>query len=185
MRRLMILALACVVLAASGADCLLPGDLIDNAKRKALRGFSSGNELRSYLASQARQGDRYLWREGFLGGGMMDFVPAPMATQGDFANGAAEDDGGGVSFSTTNVQEEGVDESDIVKNDADHTLNDLLLSTGSQDSEFGFMPSLFVHGFPYGTPHVFEILSVNRVKKGPRLYFRSMGRQAENPQHFF
>ncbi len=119
MRRLWVITLAGACLAASGADCARPwGDI--RPRVAGLMGFSSADELRAFLADQAgatmrNQGNGFPF---FLGGLMPPAAaPAPMAEA--TADLDAGSDGGRSAdpFSTTNIQEAGVDESDIVKND--------------------------------------------------------------------
>src|SRR4029079_13244155 len=86
----------------------------------ALRAFASPDELRSYLASQAqvqvgsnRGGDLF---SGLLGG-ILTPTAAPSVSETGGAQDASANAGAGDSkasdpFSTTNIQEEGVDESD-------------------------------------------------------------------------
>jgi uncharacterized secreted protein with C-terminal beta-propeller domain len=113
--------------------------------------FSSAQELENYLKEQARastSGGAFdgLWRFGQL------FAPTAAAdqlagTDGDAAGGAnAEDAESGEvqSFTTTNVQEAGVDESDVVKSDGtyfyiarDDTLSIVLATPTSEMTEIG------------------------------------------------
>ena len=94
-----------------------------------LIGFSSPDELRSYLATQAEA----QINTSQTGGGVAYDLFAPVAATSISAPSAPQSLTGGAEtasdsntsagasssdpFSTTNVQEEGVDESDIVKND--------------------------------------------------------------------
>ena len=80
-----------------------------------LEEFSGCEDLRAYLAEQVE-----VYYKGFEGGGsLIDAMDAPMemAEEAAGAEGGAE---GGAEFSSTNVQVEGVDEADIVKNDAQY-----------------------------------------------------------------
>ena len=80
-----------------------------------LEKFSSAQDMEQYLR------DQYNWqRNNGYGGGTprgglgLGLFGAPLAAEADTANdGGSQDDG----YSTTNVQEAGVDEGDIVKND--------------------------------------------------------------------
>lgn len=119
MRRYSILALGSLALALSGLNCL---DILNQNKQRvaALKGFSSGEELRRYFAEQAKaqiRGSRNPFPV-FWG-----TVPSSMPPGGDMATGAEGDgaDNGGTGapddYSGTNIQEAGVDESDLVKND--------------------------------------------------------------------
>jgi len=79
--------------------------------------FESAEQLQAFLADQANgRLNQTQWRDGFLNG----FGPA-LAPMADSAEGSANqeaDDGG--EYSTTNIQEVGVDESDLVKNNGTH-----------------------------------------------------------------
>lgn len=119
MRRSAMLIAIGFLFTLSGANCL---DFLNNKPRVAgLKGFSSSEELRSYFADQARNAMRNNNRNPFpifWGGSPM--APADMATGGD-ANGAEDDaDSGADDYSGTNIQEAGVDESDLVKNNGSH-----------------------------------------------------------------
>jgi len=122
MRRLWIIGLIGVALAVSGANCQGPWPP-GKPRIPALRGFDSAEDLRQFLVEQAddrlnaqRGGDDDWFSFFDLG-----LAPAPslngMEDSSDLgaeADGAA---GGGDPFSTTNIQEVGVDESDVIKND--------------------------------------------------------------------
>ncbi|UCD28189.1 MAG: beta-propeller domain-containing protein [Planctomycetota bacterium] len=124
MRRIWILGLVSVCLAVSGAACpLLP---IDPPPRVAgMKVFSSPEELRSYLVEQASA--QYLRSQSeepmlpfFFGLGLPMPASTPSAQpmpdmSGQLAEGGDAD--GDRGFSTTNIQEIGVDECDVVKND--------------------------------------------------------------------
>ncbi|MEP0841938.1 MAG: beta-propeller domain-containing protein [Phycisphaerae bacterium] len=127
MRRTCVLTLGVVVLGLSGTSCppisgwFPTGDGETQERIAALRGFGSAEELRAYLAKQAQLRSGYgIGTGGWLGGFFMAMSPMAM---GDATSGGAPADGsesaderGSDDFSTTNVQELGVDESDIVKN---------------------------------------------------------------------
>lgn len=90
----------------------------------ALVRFQSGDELVSYFKTQAKARNQGLGGAFFRGG---DFIAAPAAAEDSNTSGgtgnAADDSGngsGGASFSTTNIQEEGVDESDVFKSDGEY-----------------------------------------------------------------
>ncbi len=77
--------------------------------------FGSANDLLSYFRQQATV--RHQSRSGglFWGGfAASDDLAAPAAAEGAGTNDQA---GGGQSFTTTNIQEIGVDESDVIKSD--------------------------------------------------------------------
>lgn len=80
-----------------------------------LKSFSSWNEISDFLASTGSSG----YYGGYYGRGMVDSFPAMMPLA-NVKSGAAETSGTGqaaTDYSSTNVQVEGVDEADIVKND--------------------------------------------------------------------
>lgn len=130
MRKVLALTAVAALLAVSGANCLPPFDPGGNGGTRvaALRAFGSPEELRQYFVDQVVARNPgvsgsvpFFW---FLTGGA-----APMASDSNTGGMGAGDgmnqetggsaDGDDRSFSTTNIQEEGVDESDIVKNDGD------------------------------------------------------------------
>ncbi len=111
---------AALLLSGLGANCI-PEPQPKSRSSAALRGFSSPDELRDYLAQQVEASMSPTRSDG--GGGLFDFLIAPVALSGAAPQAAGEatanDSGGSATsdpFSTTNIQEEGVDESDIVKN---------------------------------------------------------------------
>lgn len=121
MKRLFLLGFAGLVLSVSGVNCARPGD--NKERIAALRGFGSAEELRSFLADQAS-----ITYQG-AGGGLFGLplfgglAPSPTAeAMADAAEGAGDRSGGTNSdpFSTTNIQEAGVDESDVIKNDGEY-----------------------------------------------------------------
>jgi len=122
MRKLWIIGLIGVALTVSGANCLGPWTP-EKARIAALRTFNSSEELRQFLVEQAN--NRLNAQRGGGGDwfGFFDLGLAPAPSFDGMADGAdqgAEADsaaGGGEPFSTTNIQEAGVDESDLVKND--------------------------------------------------------------------
>jgi inhibitor of cysteine peptidase len=77
-----------------------------------LEGFANAMVFKEYLADQV-DAERSRWADewGFL----PDMAPSPPASGADDASSAEPSNGG--DYSTTNLQEEGVDESDLVKND--------------------------------------------------------------------
>ncbi len=121
------------LLLLNGATCLLrvpnTGDLSGNnqteTRKAGLLAFKSAEEARAYFADQAIA---QLAAQQSYGGGIGCAAPAAymdMTTGGDIlaptANGAEDSQGGSRdSFSTTNVQESGVDESDLLKNDGEY-----------------------------------------------------------------
>ncbi len=104
------------LVAVFGATCLPPVDTSGTSgtekREAALRPFQSAEEMRAWFAEQAlarRAAANY--PAGFGCAGAMS---APLDYMG---TGAGEDRGNGGDYSTTNLQEAGVDESDVVKND--------------------------------------------------------------------
>lgn len=91
-----------------------PGDM-------TLRKFSSPEELRAFLVQQAAA-QNTSYRGGVLffdgRGGAAEVTNAPMAGPPSGSDNSTGAGGQAGDFSTTNIQEAGVDESDIVKNDA-------------------------------------------------------------------
>ncbi|NLX12965.1 MAG: hypothetical protein GXY44_04820, partial [Phycisphaerales bacterium] len=112
MRRMTAFGLVGLLVAISGANCLWPFGNTDT-RVAGLRKFKSAEELRTFFVDQATKG----YSNQMSGGDWMMFDAAP----GDMAMTPEPDDGaGGTSYSTTNIQEAGVDESDIVKNDGQY-----------------------------------------------------------------
>ncbi len=122
MKRLMGATAIGLLVAAGGMECIPIPNGDDNQPRvAALRGFDSEQELHDYLVDQVRTEQN---RDDGGGIGIFPFfggLPSPAADESfaDSDDGAADSAGESVDFSTTNIQEAGVDESDIVKNDAE------------------------------------------------------------------
>ena len=122
MKRAIVFALAASILALSGSTCQPPPPR--EKRDPALRTFTSAEELRAYFANQA------LARAGTNGStGRLPFLFLPLAPAAgleDTNTGAPGSDQGGagngrdVGYSTTNVQEPGVDEGDVIKNDGQY-----------------------------------------------------------------
>lgn len=97
------------------------GDTSLSGASQELRKFSSIDELRDYLAaSQGRSANAYgggLVRGAMMESMAMDAVAAPTAMK---AGAPSPTTGGASDYSQTNVQVEGVDEADFVKNDGEH-----------------------------------------------------------------
>lgn len=118
--RIIILGLAALVL--SGAGC--PGTNTKSGET-ALKGFSSEQELLQYFRDRAKASMRSQTNT-------WSFAPVPGLPSGGFdrtddmdlvagAPGAEADTGNETpDWSSTNIQEAGVDESDVVKNDGTH-----------------------------------------------------------------
>ncbi len=123
MRRFALLGLAGVGLVLSGTTC--PRKPPNTTQRVAgLQGFSSPEELRAYLAEQATVSIQGTRDYGFPLFGALPFLadstvapPAVPTATGDQASSEGGNSAPADPFSTTNIQEAGVDESDIVKND--------------------------------------------------------------------
>jgi inhibitor of cysteine peptidase len=84
-----------------------------------LEEFDDCEDLRAYLKEQVEVYDNY-----YKGATLFDMDEAPMdisaATGAEETSGAEGGAEGGAEFSSTNVQVEGVDEADIVKNDGEY-----------------------------------------------------------------
>lgn len=110
-----------LALATSGASCLWPWQPPEDTKARTagLRAFGSAEELRQFLVEQAnaRYTDNRTNNWWF-------FLAPPTMAQSDSraeSNGTAGGDaGGGTQFSTTTTQEQGVDESDVIKNNGEY-----------------------------------------------------------------
>lgn len=125
-------------LAACGTDDATNGDDLRRNDQyiAALQGFGSCDELDDYLTDLAAEAfaESYAYDYYGMGRGGVDLAAggdfemedgAPTAAPGGDANA---DDGGGESagaptdFTTTNTQEEGIDEPDLVKTNGQHTF---------------------------------------------------------------
>jgi len=121
MRTGWLLLLAASIGCTLGANCVPPviPNPPDKTPREALlRGFESEAELRSFMASQAKV--RYQTSGGGNGGGWWLFPLLGAMPASAPMEGSADDAGDDRGFSTTNIQEEGVDESDLIKNDGEY-----------------------------------------------------------------
>ncbi|TWT41799.1 Beta propeller domain protein [Phycisphaerae bacterium RAS1] len=90
-----------------------------------LKPFDSPDQLLSYFREQAAPhgGDRNVQEEFGVGGPLPPVASDDAAAGGDgegTATGGDGDNASGTPYSTTNLQEAGVDESDVVKNDGEH-----------------------------------------------------------------
>lgn len=130
---------------------------------QGLKKFSSVKEIKEFLkASSASSGyDQYGWggnfrgfmQEGMPGAtGAMDGVtpgPIPVATSA-MKTGAGES--GAVDYSTTNIQVEGVDEADFVKNDGRHIYvlaqNKLVIVDAFPAAEAKTLSTITIDGRP-------------------------------------
>jgi inhibitor of cysteine peptidase len=102
-------------------DNILPNNadvLSEAATAAGLRQFSSNSELVEFInASNDYQGGYYGARESFAVGGMAKASMAPSAADSSNSVTSSGAGGGTSDYSKTNIQVEGVDEPDIVKND--------------------------------------------------------------------
>ena len=85
----------------------MPVPLPTGPEPKHLKTFSSLDELKTFLKSASQRG--YV-------GGLGNLLIKTMSTAAPLAE-MSSDSSGGQSYSTTNIQVEGVDEADIVKSD--------------------------------------------------------------------
>lgn len=131
MTRALLIGLGAAVLACTGANCIPNGN--DKPRLSHLKRFESPEALRRFLAEQAQ--DRLFspdrGTDGWSDWGWL-WSPLPTGAADDVAlddaDGAAppsndaggQEDAADAPYSTTNVQEEGVDESDIIKNDGQY-----------------------------------------------------------------
>ena len=86
----------------------------------ALYRFKSGDELKQYLADQLKARQTSYQRGGWEGMWMFSVMPAAAPDAMNGLSGGAAEDTSSTDHSTTNLQEEGVDESDVMKNDANY-----------------------------------------------------------------
>ena len=123
MRNLWLIGIVGACLASTGANCAPSPPKAPPAA--ALLRFSSAEELRTFLADQAIAQMAPEPRGGGLGGLFFGWgaMAAPATLdQADAANGQGlpiNAETGDNAYSTTNIQEAGVDESDLVKNNGD------------------------------------------------------------------
>lgn len=118
MRKWLLFSLTVVAVGVLGSTCA-PPDGGSDTREAALKAFKSADEMRSYMASQATAPYRNSTSgiEGFFG-----WITPTAADQATGGATNADSEGGGdtATYSTTNVQEAGVDESDVVKNDGNY-----------------------------------------------------------------
>ncbi len=118
MRRLVSLGIVGLFVAISGANCIWPfGDT--DSREAGLRKFESAEEMRAFLAKQASK----QYETPTYDGDMMFFDSMPSPSPSDMTANAQEDSDAGSgesTYSTTNLQEIGVDESDIIKNNGQY-----------------------------------------------------------------
>ncbi|MCZ6682963.1 MAG: beta-propeller domain-containing protein, partial [Planctomycetota bacterium] len=125
MKRALIVVLASGMMMGSGCF-LIPSLLLGDPE---LRPFMSAAEMAAFVNAERQRQSRS------FGGGLflqplfaLDGAAPPLATDADSFDGSGAGDDGGVSdatsesgdFSTTTIQEVGVDEGDLVKNDASY-----------------------------------------------------------------
>lgn len=110
---LVVFALA-ILPAMAGATFGIYLSRIESRGENGIKRFSSYEELRQFLSS--KQGDVWPWPAGLSG-----FPGLPNAALDvKFASGMGAQTRESVEYSTTNVQVEGVDESDIIKTDGEY-----------------------------------------------------------------
>lgn len=122
MRKWILLALTAAAISAAGANCTPPSSNT-GPREAALRGFGSAEEMRAFLAEQAKAPYQNQAGGGGLFGWFLGAAPSMAPTvdmAADTSGGAQAEGGDDRGYSTTNVQEAGVDESDIVKNDGSY-----------------------------------------------------------------
>lgn len=122
MRRFYAFAMAGFVFALSGATCIQSDPPKD--RPAALKSFASEQELRDYFVQQVEAQRTGYSRGGGEGlGGFWDELFTLAPTAGSPAEDSNSDTAGGSQsgvYSTTNIQEAGVDEADVVKNDGQY-----------------------------------------------------------------
>ena len=101
MTRTLLAPLALLTLGCSGMDA-----------DPTLRTFEDCDQMERYMKDMALEEARYWWSFDFRGGGVM------MANEMDLAT-AEDGESGASSYSTTNIQEQGVDEDDLMKTDGE------------------------------------------------------------------
>ncbi len=110
-------------LMTTGCNLLSLWNLLPTNKtgKAGLYQFKSAEELKQYLADQYRERTTYRNRWGIETLLPVMFVGGANAASADTGSKSGEVGGDqSEDYSTTNLQEEGVDESDIMKNDAEH-----------------------------------------------------------------
>ncbi len=101
MTRTLLAPLALLTLGCSGMDA-----------DPTLRTFEDCDQMERYMKDMALEEARYWWSFDFRGGGVF------MANEMDLAT-AEDGESGASSYSTTNIQEQGVDEDDLMKTDGE------------------------------------------------------------------
>lgn len=135
-----LLALAALGLLGTGCSALDPDP--------TLRQFESCDEMESYMRDMAKKEAKWWWSFDFSLG---------FASQ-DFAMAESANDAGGVdrasSYSTTNLQEQGVDEEDLVKTDGAHLYSiageHLVISKAWPVEEAEQLSAVQIDGVPKG-----------------------------------
>jgi len=102
-------ALGCLVVAAIIGTALASENTGEETWGD-LRKFGSKEEIEAFLKEQGGWNGGYPRTTGGAGSEVVDYAPAPMATSAPTAAPAGD-------YSTTNVQVQGVDEADFLKND--------------------------------------------------------------------
>ena len=117
MRRFYPLILAGMTMMLSGSTCIWPN--VSEDRPAALKSFSSEQELRDYFVEQATAQQNGYTRADGLGSFwdmVFDMAPTAVSNEADTTGSTSETN----VYSTTNIQEAGVDESDVVKNDGQY-----------------------------------------------------------------
>ncbi|MFH1224965.1 MAG: beta-propeller domain-containing protein [Candidatus Diapherotrites archaeon] len=91
-----------------------------NGEFSTLNKFSNYEELAAAFGSSAYRGGEYMTKDMVLAGGA---TPSMAPASAESAQDSGSSSNGGVGYSTTNVQVEGVDEADIVKSDGKYIYN--------------------------------------------------------------
>ncbi len=118
LRKFLPLLLLAVGFGISGSGCPPVNPAPDPARVPAMKSFGSAEELRAYLAQQAKHRINATPFFGLASQGLGCASPAEPAVDGRDTLAGSPLPAEGL-FSTTNVQEAGVDESDVVKNDGE------------------------------------------------------------------
>jgi len=114
------------LLTLAGATCIptLTGPVTQPPRDAALKPFQSAEEMRTFFADQAvariATSNRYGGEDGLFPPVFADTTATGAEPSPSETSGSTSDAGNGDRFSTTNIQEAGVDESDKVKNDGQY-----------------------------------------------------------------
>lgn len=163
-----LLPIAAVAAGLTIAGCPITPQQNFDPTHPRLRPFNSPGELVSYVRDQAVANTAVSQR-----GGVLNFGAAPAMAED--AAGGASGDAGTQTFSTTNLQEEGVDESDVLKSDGtyfylakENSLRIVRASPQSELAEVGrvdldvWIDSLYLRG-----GHILVVGQMNSYTGGP------------------